>query len=202
MLTCIESPTRSQVYYSPTSPPPTPRKRAGLIYSVEEVPLFFPCSRSVLQCDGSSIPRKVDETDFLYQSSTIALRLKPRPKFGTTIQCMSSLKAVKEVPPQDRSEGRRSLQEMTDVLPPPPFASTSTQHTSTSSSASTIASIATNRNRAKSDSIQHDRLDAACANGSKTESSTKSNVQKLPSLPRMGMRNTVERRNSMVARSA
>lgn len=199
MFTSIESPPHSKIYYSLTSPPPTPRKRACLIrtHDEEEVPLFFPSSQSVLQCDDlSSIPRGADEADCLHQFSTITLRLKPKPRFGTTIPYAPRLESVDEVASQDRSEAPRSLRVMADLLPPPPFASTCA-----SSSSSTTEAIAKNNSQVPKPT-HHLKLNSSPANRSKSETDTKKNVQKLTSIPRMGIRKTVERRNSMVARSA
>lgn len=216
MNTSISSPPTHQIYHDPTSPPPTPRKRLYTASTKKQdddnVPFFFPCNRSVFGNDAPLLPVNTSEEDLLHNltrlHSTIRLQLKPRPGYGSTAYYKPSLERVDEVVQPSSSTScfetnqsttaRQECLQDVHLLPPPPlFQGSSRLNSNTVSSEETnpIASSSTDNSSTNTSKKRE-------VTRSKSETIEKSVIQKLPPIQRSGLRSTVDRRNSMVARCA
>jgi hypothetical protein len=186
MTVSIESPPHSQIYNTdPHSPPPTPRKHR-LLEVKEDIPLFFPCSQSVLGESVTIGPVMDDESQLFHVLST-TIRLKPKPLYGTKISRDSDGMNVTRMSSLSLQATPKSLQEMAHLLPPPPLVSNSaTVVKQTELAPSTSSMMSSHRFQKK-------------ASSSPSESSKSG---KLEPIQRAGMRRNVDRRNSMVARCA
>ncbi|KAL7482371.1 hypothetical protein ACHAW6_008050 [Cyclotella cf. meneghiniana] len=207
MSICIESPPSAFVfsYNDKLSPPPTPgRKRLCLSKDLQEdVPLFFPKSKSIFGPeDNVSNDKAYDLFNLLSNSPPPPrLHLRPKSRFGTEMDEPRTLHSLTEVPPVpfsfqlqvtatfsrgDEPTTRRKIEDLVHLLPPPPLAGPASR------SSPTFAS------RKMSEGVS----DTVSAQSPPPRSK---GSQKLPSIQRKGMDSRarkIDRRNSMVARCA
>ena len=208
MSICIESPPRAVVfsYNDNLSPPPTPgRKRVCLSKdSQDEVPLFFPTSKSIFGPeDNASNDKAYDLFNLLSNAPPPPrLQLRPKARFGTEMDKPRKLcSRLTEIPPVPFSfqvqvtatprrkcdePTRQMIKDLAHLLPPPPLAAPTSQSSPTFAARKMSTSV--------SDTVS-----------SQTPQPRSKGVQKLPSIQRKGMDSRarkIDRRNSMVARCA
>eukprot|EP00956_Cyclotella_meneghiniana_P026783 scaffold58694_cov72-Cyclotella_meneghiniana.AAC.10 len=184
----IESPPPSKIFHDASSPPPTPRKRIK-VHNKEEVPFFFPISQSVFV--SNEISSEVNDgavdtmtSQFMSNLST-SMRLKPRPRFGTGIKFKPSLSTLNEVPDMSlyvKQQEQNRLEDMVDLIPPPPLTNSAPCNSLKSSKQGSYSSPK--------------------KTGARRKTEIDSIGQKLQPIQRMGMVKTMPRRNSAVAKSA